>query len=134
MQWSKALIAGAVGGVVNAVYGFVMHVLIMGNTYRKYTPEVFREDESTMMWFIIIPILLGVVGGLFFAKSRSAWAAGLQGGATFGFWVGLIAFVSNFFMPLMITGYPYYLTWCTGAIYLIGWTLVGAVIGAMYKA
>jgi hypothetical protein len=36
MQWSKVLIAGAVGGVVNAVYGFVMHALIMGNTYRNY--------------------------------------------------------------------------------------------------
>jgi hypothetical protein len=131
MLSSKALIAGVVGGVVNAVYGFVMHALIMGNTYRKYT--VFSEDQSKMAWYIIIPILLGVVGGLFFAKTRSAWAAGPKGGAMFGFWVGLVAFVANFFMPLMIVGYPYYLTWCTGAINLIGWMVVGATIGAMYK-
>jgi hypothetical protein len=133
MQWSKVLIAGAVGGVVNAVYGFVMHALIMGNTYRKYTPEVFREDESGMAWFIIIPIVLGLVGGAFFAKSRSAWAAGPKGGAMFGFWVGLIGFIANFYTPLIYTGYPYYLTWCTGGILLIGWVIVGAVIGAMYK-
>jgi hypothetical protein len=133
MQWSKVLIAGAVGGVVNAVYGFVMHALIMGNTYSRYAPEVFRQDGSGMAWFITLPIVLGLVGAAFFAKSRSAWAAGPKGGAMFGFWVGLIGFIANFYTPLIYTGYPYYLTWCTGSILLIGWVVVGAVIGAMYK-
>ncbi|MDZ7290379.1 MAG: hypothetical protein ONB44_11870 [candidate division KSB1 bacterium] len=130
MQWSKAIIAGVVGGIVNAVYGFLLHGLVMGKTYQKYA--VFRTDAN-VIWFIIIPILLGVVGALFFAKSRASWSAGMKGGITFGFWIGLIGFVANFYTPLMYAGFPYFLTWCTGTIMLIGWMVYGAVIGAMYK-
>lgn len=132
MNWSKAIIAGLVGGVVNAVYSFVMHGLIMANTYQKYTPEVFREGGN-MAWFIILPILIGMAGALVFAKTRSAWSAGLQGGATFGFWIGVIEFFTNFYSPLIYSNYPYYLTWCTGGITLIGWVVTGAAISAMYK-
>lgn len=110
-----------------------MHGMLMANTYRRYTPEVFREDDN-MMWFIVIPLLLGIAGALAFAKSRAAWGAGPKGGAVFGFWIGLIAFVANFYTPLIYAGYPYFLTWCTGGIMLIGWMLTGAVFGALYKS
>ena len=134
MQWSKAVTAGVAGGVASAVYGFVMHGMIMENTYRKYAPEVFRADNANMMWFIILPILLGLAGAIIFAKTRSAWDAGPKGGAMFGFWFGLIGFIANFYSPLIYSGYPYFLTWCTGGILLIEWIIVGAVYGAVYKA
>lgn len=136
MRWSKVLTAGLVGGIVNAVFGFLMYAVIMGNTFRKYSPEVFRgaENEPNMMWFIIMPVLLGLAGAVLFAKTRATWQAGLKGGVLFGFWVGLIGFLSNFYLPLTITGYPYYLAWCTGSIIVIGWMVFGAVLAAVYKA
>jgi hypothetical protein len=131
MQWSKAIIAGAVGGVVTAIYNFVTYGLIMGSTFQKYT--IFRNDANPA-WFFVIAILTGLAGAVFFAKSRSAWSAGVKGGVNFGFWVGLIGLIANFYQPLTVAGYPYYLTWCTGGILLIGWMVYGAVVGAMYKA
>lgn len=131
MQTSRALIAGAVGGLVLAVYSMIVHGFIMGSTYAN-RPEVFRQD-APMYWFPIIAILLGVVAGLFFAKSRGSWAEGAKGGMTFGFWVGLLGFVAAFYNPLVFEGFPYFLSWCWGAIDLIGWVIGGAVIGSLYK-
>ena len=131
MNLQKALIAGAVGGVVNAVYGFIMHGMIMGGTYTAQ-PELFRQDAN-MMWFPIISILIGIVGGMIFAKTYSSWKAGVMGGVTFGFWIGLLPFLATFFNPLIFKGYPYYLAWCTGAILLLGWMVYGAVVATLYK-
>lgn len=131
MNWSKAVIAGIVGGIVLNVYDFIMHVLILGNTYQTHT-EVFRQDANTL-WFILIDFLLAIAAALFFAKSRSAWSAGVKGGVTFGFWLGLIAFLATFFNPLLFEGFPYFLTWCWGSITFIGWLIFGAVAAAIYK-
>jgi hypothetical protein len=133
MQWSKVLTVGAVGGIVNFIFNFLMHGVIMENTYRKYTPDVFREGAN-MMWFVILPVLTGLVGAVLFAKTRASWQAGPKGGVIFGLWVGLLGLLGNFYSPLTITGYPYFLAWCTGAIIVIGWMVYGAVVGAMYKA
>jgi len=131
MPSSKAIIAGVVGGVVTWIYNFIMYGLIMGSTFEKYT--IFANAASPI-WFLVVSILLGAVGGVIFAKTRPSWGAGVKGGVTFGFWISLIGFVANFYEPLTIAGYPYYLTWCTGAIMVIGWMVFGAVVGAMYKA
>jgi len=130
MNVSKALLAGAVGGVVVAVYDFIVHGLIMDATYKKYT--LFRQDAN-MVWFPILAIVIGVVAAVIFAKTRSSWAAGVKGGVTFGFWLGLIGFFATFYNPLVFNEFPYYLTWCMGSILLIGWLVYGAVVGVMYK-
>jgi hypothetical protein len=56
-----------------------------------------------------------------------------KGGMTFGFWLGLVAFFATFYNPLIFQGFPYFLSWCWGAITLIGWLVYGAIVGAMYK-
>ncbi len=132
MNWSKAVVAGLAGGVVNAVYEFIMHGMIMGNTY-KSLPQVFRQDANPM-WFTVIAILMGVAGGLLFARTRGSWAAGAKGGMIFGVFVGLISFLSMFYSPLTVPGFPYYLTWCMGGIGFIEWVIFGAVAGSIYKA
>jgi len=131
MNWSKAVTAGAAGGVVLAVYEFIMHGVIMGNTYRSM-PNVFRQDTNPM-WFPVVAIVMSITAALLFARSRSAWGAGAKGGMTFGFFLGLVAFASMFYTPLVQVGFPYYLTWCWGSISLIGWVIFGAVAGSLYK-
>jgi hypothetical protein len=130
MNWSKALISGVVGGVAVAVYNAVTHGFIMAGEYAKVAH--FRADASPV-WFVVLAILAGAVAGILFAKSRASWAAGPKGGMAFGLWLGLIAFLMAFYLPLTQKDFPYYLTWCMGSIDLIGWIVFGAVVGAMNK-
>ncbi|RMF64715.1 MAG: hypothetical protein D6743_09005 [Calditrichaeota bacterium] len=132
MNWSKAVIAGVVGGIVVSIYNFVMHGVIMGSTYSKYS--AFTQQEANPVWFFVVAIAIGIAGAMLFAKSRTTWGAGVKGGITFGFFVGLIAFFAQFYSPLVINGFPYFLSWCQGGIALIGWMVYGAVFSLLYKA
>ena len=134
MNWSKILVAGVVGGVVMTLANYVMHGMIMANTYTKY-PEVFRQVDNSpaVYWFFIVGVLTGVTACILFAKTRDSWGDGFAGGATFGFWVSLVVFTLQFYPTLTIEGFPYYLSWCWGGIDVIGFTILGGVLGAMYK-
>lgn len=131
MNTQKALVAGIVGGVVMAVYEFIMYGLIMASTYAS-NPEVFRQD-APMFWFPIVAVVVGLAGAMLFAKTRSAWSEGAKGGVFFGLWIGLVVAALQFYSPLVISGFPYYLAWCQAGIAVIGWMVYGAVVGAMYK-
>ena len=69
-----------------------------------------------------------------FARTRSSWSTGVGGGVTFGFWLGLFGFFAQFFNPLVIEGFPYYMGWCWGGINLIVALVLGATLGAIIKA
>lgn len=131
MDWSKAVIAGFVAGIVRAVYDYVMYCLIIRDTYHSLE-HVIRQEASFVL-YPIIELLIAVAAGLFFAQSYSSWSKGVKGGLTFGFWMGGIAFLSTFFIPLIFKGFPYFLTWCWGSIGFSGWLIFGAVVAVMYK-
>ncbi len=131
MSWTKVIAAGVVGGVVVAVANFIMHGFIMAATYMKY--EVFDVEPANPVWFFVIPVLMGIPAAAIFGKTRSMWADGIAGGLTFGFWVGMISFFAQFYNPLVVKGFPYYLSWCWGGISLIGFLVFGVVIGLIYK-
>jgi len=109
-----------------------MHVLILGNTYMKYA-EVFRQDDAGIHYFFFVGIMVAIMAAILFGKTRSAWADGIMGGITFGFFVGLILFFSRFYQSLTLEGFPYYLNWCTGGTALIAFVILGAVLGLMMK-
>ena len=132
MNWTKVLIAGIVGGIALNIADFVMHGLIMANTYTKY-PEVFTQEQANPLMFALVAICIGIASAILFAKTRTMWAEGWQGGATYGFWLGLIGFFPGFYDSLVIEGFPYYLSWCWGGITLIGFVILGAVMGILYK-
>ncbi len=130
MNWNKILTIGVGGGFILWLYNFVMHGMVMGNTYLKYS--LFRQDGNPL-WFLLVFVLTAVFAAMLFIKTRKAWGAGPKGGATFGFWMGLISYFPMFISPLTISGFPYYLAWCWGAISLIGWVILGAVAGWFVK-
>ena len=130
MNWMKVFITGIVGGVVVWLYNFLMHGLIMAKTYGKY--DIFRDDASPV-FFALAFVFIAFAGALLFAKTRNSWADGLKGGITFGFFVGLIIFFSQFMNVLVFKGFPYHLSWCWGGIELIGWLVFGVVAGLLIK-
>jgi hypothetical protein len=132
MNWTKAILAGVVGGIVATAANFVMHGMIMANTYMKY--PVFTREQANPLYFFLVGICIGIPVAILFAKTWKSWPNGVSGGATFGFFLGLVAFFPPFYDSLVIEGFPYYLSWCWGGINLIGFVVYGLTIGAIYKA
>ena len=132
MNWTKAIIAGVVGGVVVNLADYVMHGMIMANTYKNFA--VFTQEEANPAHFFLVAIVLGIASAVFFAKTRGSWPAGIKGGVIFGVFLGCVLFFRSFYNPLVLEGFPYYLSWCWGGITFIDSVILGAVLGAMYKS
>lgn len=131
MNWTKIVVAGLVGGIVLNVADFIMHGLIMGETYARY--PLFTQEQANPLWFTLIAVLIGLTAALLFARTRSAWNEGVTGGITFGFFLGLVFFFQPFYSALTLEGFPYFLSWCWGGMSMIGALILGAVLGAIYK-
>lgn len=131
MNWTRALLAGIVGGIAVNVADFIQHGMLLADTYTRY--PVFATEQANPLYFTAISLLTGIFAAILFAKSRMAWAEGVKGGVTFGFLLGLFLFFMPFYNPLVIEGFPYYLSWCWGGINLIDAVIFGAVAGAIYK-
>ncbi len=131
MNWQKALIAGVVAGVAMSIAEFVMHALIMGNTYKKY--PVFTQEQANPLHFLLVAVCISVFAAILFGKTRQSWADGFKGGATFGFFFGMPLFFVRFYDAMVYEGYPYYLSWCQGGINLIVVVIAGTVMGAIYR-
>jgi len=131
MNMKKVLFIGLAGGVLLWFYNFLMHGIIMADTYTGNA--VFKQEASNPLWFLLVEFCMATAGAMIFVKTRNAWADGPKGGATFGLFVGLLTFFAQFIEPLVISGFPYYLAWCWGGISLIGWVIYGGLAGTMYK-
>ena len=103
MNWSKILIAGIVGGIVLMIVNVVLHGFVLGSTYMRY-PEVFNQEESGMVWFAVLSVVIAITLAILFAKTRKCWGAGLKGGLIFGLVAGLTHFFPNFYDPNPLHG------------------------------
>ena len=131
MNSTRALITGLVGGVVLWIVSFVLHGLVLGGTYMKY--PVFTQEPANPAWFLFIEILIAIPAAMIFARTRASWAPGIAGGLVFGFWIGLFGGFAQFFNPLILEGFPYYLSWCWFGVNVISSLVLGAVFGVMIR-
>lgn len=131
MNWGKVAMAGVASGIAVSVYNFLVHGMIMAATYEKYA--VFTKEEANPIYFVFIAVVIGLCVAAFFAKTRKCWDDGPMGGVVFGCWLGIAVFFAGFINPLVLEGFPYFLSWCWGTIYLIQYVLYGAVCGAIIK-
>ncbi len=133
MNWNRIGLAGLAAGVVTWFSDFVLHGMVMAETYKRLS-QVFTQTDANPMWFLLISVTICLTAALLFAKTRGSWAAGWKGGLSFGFFLGLVIFFQRFYDPLVVDGYPYYLAWCQGGISMIDSLLAGAVIGSIVKS
>ena len=131
MNWTRIVLAGLAGGIAGNISDWILHGMILSTAYMKY--PVFTQEQANPLHFLLVSVCMAIAAAILFAKTRSSWAAGLKGGATFGFMVGLVFFFSPFYSSLTLEGYPYHLSWCQGGSYLISLTIMGLGIGAVYK-
>ncbi len=132
MKWTRIVLGGIAAGIVVNLADFVMHGQIMAATYKAH-PDVFTQTQASPLAFGAIAIAMALCVAVLFAKTRQSWGAGWRGGLTFGFFLGLAMFFVNFYFPLVIAGFPYYLGWCWGGISLIDSMVGGAVLGAIIQ-
>lgn len=132
MNWSKVLLAGVLAGIATWVADFVMHGILLADTYVKYS-DVFTQEQASPFSFLAISLSIGITAAILFGKTRDSWAPGPKGGATYGFFLGLVAFFTPFYNSLVIDGWPYYLSWCHGGINVIDGVVGGLVLGLVYK-
>ncbi len=132
MNWSKALIGGLAAGVVVWLVDFLLHGIILGNTYAGY--EVFQvEPQPSPFTFLWIEIAIFICVAILFAKTFDCWGGGWKGGAKFGLYFGIAVFFTGFFSAVVIKGFPYFLVWCQAGASLIAAIVGGAIIGLIYK-
>jgi hypothetical protein len=132
MNWTRIALAGAAAGIVTWISDFVLHGMVMAPTYRRLS-QVYSQTEANPAWFLLIAFTICFMAALLFARTRGSWAQGFTGGLRFGFFLGLVLFFQGFYNPLVIDGFPYYLSWCQGGISMIDSLLAGAVIGSIVK-
>jgi hypothetical protein len=130
MDFKKFLTIGIVVGVAANVVDFV----VQGNLLADfYTHPPFRQDMK-IGWMILSDFVAAFVFAWFYLAVAGSFAPGVPGGATMGFYTGvLVIFPAAILMHLMFEGIPYYLAWIW-IFYTVAWYVgAGAIAGAINK-
>jgi len=130
MNWGRIIGGGVAAGIVTWLADFVMHGVLLADTYKRYD-QAFTQTQANPLAFLAISVAIGICVAVLFGKSRGSWGEGTKGGMTFGLYLGIAMFFMGFYNPLVIEGFPYYLGWCWGGIGIIDGVLAGAVLGAI---
>ena len=134
MNYVRILLAAVTATVAFFVYGFVVHGWLIAKDYIPYPEGVYRAGDAaqTHMPFALLGLFVAIiVFALIYAKSCRT--AGAQSGANLGFLFGVFmggAFVAVNYATLNISGK---LASELAVSELVEWTLVGTVVGLIYK-
>jgi len=137
MNYSSLGLAALGGTVASFAFGFLVFWLLPGliKEGHKY-PAVFRPKEEMMK---VMPIgfvatfMAILVAAIIFAMNHQG-GSGTTGGARFGVLIGIFvvcAFVLHNYVNLNI---GLKLALMQAAAYFVQWTIIGIVIGLIYKA
>lgn len=132
MNWTRIALAGIAAGVVTNVCEFIVHGLLLSDTYARL-PEVFDQTQATPLYFLVIAVGMALAMAVLYAKTRKCLPSGVKGGATLGFLVGLFVFFTDFYSSLVIADFPYYLSWCWGTASILFAVVTGSVVALIYK-
>jgi len=136
MNYSRIVAAAVAATVVFFVYGFLVHGMLIAKDYVPYPEGVYRSGDaaSSHMPFGLTGIFIAIlVFAAIYAKvyqgARAAAAEGARMGLLFGIFIAG-AFVAVNYGTINISG-KLALELAVSA--LIEWTLVGVVVGLVYR-
>ena len=134
MNYGRMALAAAVATIVYFIYGFLVEGLLIKKDFAPYS-AVYRSAEAVAPYMALgmIAIFIGIcVLAIMYGKGY-AGGSGVVEGARFGLLVGIFvacAFVATNFVILNIGGK---LSLKLAASALLQWTVVGIVIGLIYR-
>ena len=132
MNYGRIVLSAIAAAVVFFIYGFLVHGMLIAKDYLPYPIGVYRTDKSQMPFglagiFVAILVFASIYAKLY--ERRYGPVKGAQLGLLFGvFMAG--AFVGVNYATINISGK---LALELAASEFIEWTLVGLVVGSLYK-
>jgi hypothetical protein len=134
MNYARIAIAAVAATLVDGVYGFLVYGVLLANDFAAF-PGVYRQAEAGQAY---LPIMFGFLFVALLAVA-TIYAKGYEGGsgvaegARFGVLMGIFvatAFAGVNYATLNI-GRRHSLVMAAAAF--VEWTLIGIVIGLVYK-
>jgi hypothetical protein len=133
MNYTRIVIAAVVATIVDALYGFLVWGMVLNGEFARY-PAVYRPGGDLSA----LPLMLtGVLVAMFFASY--IYAKGYEGGAGFPEGARFGALLGLFIVGMSLGNYAVFnigsqLALSMALAGLVEWTLVGVVIGLVYRA
>ena len=59
MNWTRIVLGGVVAGIVTNLVDFVMHGILLADTYKKYS-EAFSQTAANPMKFFAVSVAVSV--------------------------------------------------------------------------
>jgi hypothetical protein len=130
MDFKKFLAIGLAVGIAANIVDFLVHGQLLADFY---THPPFRQGINPG-WMILSDFGAAFVFAWFYLAVAGSFAPGVPGGATMGFYTGvLLIFPAAILMHLMFEGIPYYLAWIW-IFYTVAWYVcAGMIAGAINK-
>ena len=132
MDFKTLLKLGIVTGVLMNIFDVIVQGTLMGGLY---SAPVFRNPEEEIIYLVLADFAAAFVFVWIYLKLGSAAGPGIGGGATFGFYAGVLySFPMFYAMHLLFNGYTSELAWINTVYQIIVYVIVGATAGALNKA
>jgi hypothetical protein len=133
MNYTRVALAAAAAWVADGIYGFIVYGNLLTAEFGQY-PGVFRplEAMNAKMPFLFAGLLLSMAVAAFIYAKGYEGGAGVQEGARFGALIGLfLAGVALGNYAILNIGAR--LAASLAVAGLVEWTIVGTVIGLVYR-
>ena len=132
MDFKMLLKLGIVTGVLLNAFDIIVQGLLLAG---MYTAPVFRKPEEEIVYLVLADFAAGFVFAWVYLKLGSATGPGAAGGATFGFYAGVLySFPMFYAMHLLFNGYTSELAWINTVYQIVVYVIIGATAGALNKA
>jgi len=134
MNYSRLVLAAVVATVVDACYGFTVYGMLLAGEFGQY-PGVYRSNDAGQAY---LPLMFGgllvaiVVVATMYAKGYEG-GNGLAEGIRFGLMLGVFVFLAFGGVNYAVLNIGRRLALYAAAAGLVEWTLVGTVIGLVYR-
>jgi len=134
MNYGRLVLAAVVATIVDACYGFGVYGVLLAGQFARY-PGVYRSNESGMAY---LPLMFA---GVFIAIAVAAliYSKGYEGGSgaaegfRFGVMMGIFVLFAFGGVNYAVLNVGRRLALYAGVAGLIEWTIIGLVIGLIYK-
>jgi hypothetical protein len=129
MNMRRVLIGTVVVGIVANVIDYVLYTYLIGSWYSSLP---FMNPNPPMLWLIIGDFAAAFMLSAAWDKVGAAFGRGSGAGFRFGLAAGaFVTFPAYLFWQMQTTGFPYALAWKTIIVGVLGYGVLGWVLGML---